>query len=66
MDDPSYLADNQAVASRLNYLGGNRLQLVDLQDALNLTEQPLDQSEVASTDSDNSGHRFGSREAVGY
>ena len=49
-------ADHQPFAGHCHYLRGDRRQLIDLDDTLDLCEQSLDQSEVATRDARDCGH----------
>ena len=44
----SDLADNEAVSSRINDFDRDNLGIVDAQDALNLSQEPREKSQVAA------------------
>lgn len=51
-------AYDQSLARHLNYLLGNSVKRIDLHDALDFGEQPLDDLEIATSDADNGGDSF--------
>jgi hypothetical protein len=51
--------DHQALPRSLDYFSRYYLKIVDLQDAIDLAEQALDQAEVPARDPDDRGHRLG-------
>src|SRR5688572_27737663 len=54
----SHESDDEALPGRLDDFGGHDLQPVDRQDALDLTEEPLDQAQVSPSDPDDGRHRL--------
>ncbi len=56
--------DDEVLARRLDDLLGDQPQFVDLQNALNLGEEALDQAEVTAGDARDRGYRLSVGEVV--
>ncbi len=58
-------ADDQGLTGGFDDFPGDRAQVVDLHDALDLSEQTLDEAEVAAGDAGDGCERFGVGEVIG-
>jgi hypothetical protein len=58
-------ADDQRFTGRLDDFPGDRAQVVDLHDALDLSEQALNEAEVAAGDAGDGRDGFGVGEVIG-
>ncbi len=58
-------ADDQRLTGGFDDFPGDRAQVVDLHDALNLSEQTLNEAEVAARDAGDGRERFSVGEVIG-